>query len=74
MIFVSATDLSSSDLALLGNNILPGRRQNRRSRIDRDNRRVMAGVNRSLAALNERVDRLHPLPAKPMPMSRALAS
>ena len=65
MIFVSASDLSASDLALLGNNILPPRRRNRTAPDERRNRRVLAAVNRSLAALNERVDRLYPMHSQP---------
>lgn len=66
MLYVAASSLSASDMALLGNNILPGRRQSRRSPDERHNRRVLAGVNRSLASLHERIDRLHPNPTKPV--------
>jgi hypothetical protein len=61
MIFISAADLSPSDLALLGNNIRPAHRRARQYPDERANRRVIAAVNRSLASLKERVDRLHPL-------------
>ncbi len=74
MLYVSATDLSSSDLEMLGNNILPSRRQLQRTHDQRANRRVLAAVNRSLSAMHEGVTRLHPVPAKSFPSSRALAS
>ena len=74
MLFVSAADLSASDLALLGNNIRPSRRQFRRDPDERSNRRVLAAVNRSIAGLQERVDRLHPMQIKPAVSPRALAS
>jgi len=64
MIFVVASDVCSSDLALLGNNVRPARRQTRRSPNERTNRRVLAGVNRSLMALNERVDYFDHRPSK----------
>lgn len=60
MLFVAASDLSESDLAVLGNNIRPAARLNRRSPNVRANQRVMAAVNRSLAGLDERVSKLHP--------------
>ncbi|HZK81411.1 MAG TPA: hypothetical protein VFC46_10100 [Humisphaera sp.] len=74
MIFVSASDICESDLALLGNNIRPSRRQVRRSPDERANRRVLAAVNRSLASLDERITRLHPMPARSGAAPRALAS
>ncbi len=74
MLFVSESDLSASDLASLGNNILPRRRQVRRDPDELANRRVMAAVNRSLAGLHERVTRLHPIPMKSTIMPRSLAS
>jgi hypothetical protein len=73
MLFVAATDLSASDLALLGNNLLPSRRALRRNPDERANRRVLSAVNRSLASLHERVDRLQPT-VKSTPASRRLAS
>lgn len=60
MLFVSASDLSESDLAALGNNIRPATRPQRRSPNAKANQRVLAAVNRSLAGLEERVSRLHP--------------
>lgn len=60
MSIVLAASLSDSDLALLGNNIRPSTRVHRRSPDVRANRRVLAAVNRSLAALDERIARLHP--------------
>jgi hypothetical protein len=74
MLFVSATDLSASDLALLGNNIRPTRRRTRRDPDERANRRVLAAVNRSLAGLQERVARLHPIANKFAGTPRSLAS
>ena len=74
MIFVAASDVSSSDLSLLGNNIRPSARQTRRQRDERANRRVLSAVNRSLAAMQERVDRLHPMPNQPADAPRAIAS
>ena len=74
MLYVAASSLSASDLAILGNNILPSRRRSRRSRDERANRRVLAAVNRSLASLKERVDRLHPAPAAQGPVRRAFTS
>ena len=76
MLFVSASDLSESDLAMLGNNIRPSRRHARHVRRDPDeraNRRVLAAVNRSLSLLRERVDHLYPAPAKSGASPRALA-
>jgi hypothetical protein len=59
---------------MLGNNIRPSRRQIRRDPDERANRRVLAAVNRSLASLQERVDRLHPMSGKPTVAQRAIAS
>ena len=64
MLFVSASDLSKSDMTLLGNNIRPTRRQNHVAPDQRRNRRVLAAVNRSLASLQERVDHLYPAPTR----------
>ncbi len=61
MWIISASDLSAADMALLGNNIRPPRP--RRRRCDpgqRVNRRMISAVNRSLARLGERVERLYP--------------
>ena len=74
MLFVSESDLSASDLASLGNNIRPRRRQVRRDPDERANRRVLAAVNRSLSLLQERVDLLQPIPVKLTDMPRSLAS
>jgi hypothetical protein len=71
MLFVAASELSPSDLALLGNNIRPSRRRNKLLPDERANRRVMAAVNRSLASLRERVDQLYPVVPKPdMPQGK----
>jgi hypothetical protein len=74
MLFVAASDLSLSDLALLGNNIRPMRHKTRIAPDERANRRVIAAVNRSLASLRERVDRLDPAGAGPDSARRKLAS
>lgn len=73
MLFVHASDLSESDLALLGNNIRPTRRPRMAAPDERRNRRVLAAVNRSLATLVERVDRLQRTANQP-PVARKLAS
>lgn len=73
MLFVAASSLSLSDLAMLGNNIRLGRRQRRREPDERANRRVLAAVNRSLAVTQERVDRLHPVASKLTAARRAIA-
>lgn len=58
MSIVPASRLSRNDLALLGNNLgAEGCRTGRR----RSGSRLVAAVNRSLAHLDERVARLHPL-------------
>jgi hypothetical protein len=51
--------LSPSDLALLGNNLRPGARRLRdpECRGRREDRRELAAVNRSLAAVGERLPR-----------------
>jgi hypothetical protein len=78
MLFVSASDLSPAELSHLGNNILPGRRKHRRTPDERENRRVLSAVNRSLSSLAERVDRLYPAKAVIVPKAtiapKALAS
>jgi hypothetical protein len=58
MLFVAASSLSASDIALLGNNIRPSRHKRRVTPDERENRRTLAAVNRSLALVRERVDRL----------------
>ena len=63
MLFVCSSDLTASDLAMLGNNIRPPRRRCRATPDERCNRRVLAAVNRSLSSLHERVDRLYPMPS-----------
>jgi hypothetical protein len=59
MSIVLASSLSESDLCLLGNNMRPRSRTKRRPPAEQANRRVIAAVNRSLAALRERVSGLH---------------
>jgi hypothetical protein len=59
MLFVAASALSPSEIALLGNNIRPRSGDRRRAPVDQANRRVLAGVNRSLVRLRERVDGLY---------------
>ena len=55
MTIVRMSQLSSEDLAFLGNNLTPpGHTDSRRSRPDRQ----LQAVNRSLATLGERVTRL----------------
>ena len=73
MLFLSASNLSASELALLGNNIRPSRRRDRLSRDERANRRLLSAVNRSLALHDERVERLH-LPVNEPRSRRQLAS
>ena len=73
MIYVSASQLSASDMALLGNNILPGRRL-RRDPEKQAKRRVLRAVNRSLALVQEQVDHLDPLPMKFADVTPAIAS
>lgn len=65
MLFVSASDLSPSELSLLGNNIRPPRRRSRTAPDERRNRRVLAAVNRSLSSFEERVDHLYPAQNQP---------
>ena len=74
MLFVAASELSPTELSLLGNNIRPSRRQARRDPDQRANRRVLSAVNRSLAVMQERIDRLHPTGIKPADGPRAIAS
>lgn len=64
MFFVSASELTTSDIAQLGNNIRPPRRRDRSSPDDRCNQRVLAAVNRSLSPLEEQVDQLYPMPSE----------
>ncbi len=56
MSILPASRLSASDLNRLGNNLVPSRRP--RPWIDREPRRVLAAVNRSLAGVGERIDSL----------------
>jgi hypothetical protein len=66
MLFICASDLSTSEMALLGNNIRPGRRRRCPNPHER--------ANRSLSSLKERVDRLHPVPARGRASHLAVAS
>lgn len=61
MSIVPASRLSTSDLALLGNNLFPIRRP--RPSIDQQARRLLAPINRSLARVGERIDRLSVSPS-----------
>jgi hypothetical protein len=65
MSVLPASRLSPSDLALLGNNLRPGARRLRspECRGRREDRRELAAVNRSLAAIGERF----PRPTSPWP-------
>lgn len=63
MFFVSASDLTTSDMAQLGNNIRPPRRHSRSASDGRFDRRMLAAVNRSLSPLEEQVDQLYPMPS-----------
>jgi hypothetical protein len=66
MSIIPASRLSSSDLAILGNNIVPTRRSNRhRTREQAAGRQVMAAIKRSLASVGESVNEFYPrvLPA-----------
>ena len=68
MWIVPASALSNSDLLVLGNNLRPPLHRKRQLPDQRANRRIIAAVNRSLAALHERVGALYPyrcLPADP---------
>ena len=60
MWIVPASELTDSDLTVLGNNIRPATRLHRKAPNVRANQRVIAAVNRSLATLDERISRLHP--------------
>jgi hypothetical protein len=60
MTIIPASRLSSSDLAVLGNNVDPSNRRPTPSSVRTDRRRQLAAVNRSLACLGERIGRLHP--------------
>jgi hypothetical protein len=60
MSVILASELSASDLDLLGNNLRPGgRRDAAARRRRRDGRLLLAAANRSLACVGERVRRLH---------------
>jgi hypothetical protein len=54
MSIICASSLTQSDIRLLGNNLGSKSFHRRRQR-----RRVLKAVNRSLAVVGERVDRLH---------------
>ncbi len=61
MSIIPASRLSSSDLALLGNNVVPARRASRpREREQSPNRQILAAVQRSLASVGESVTELYP--------------
>jgi hypothetical protein len=61
MSIIPASRLSSSDLALLGNNVVPARRSNRlRTRNRATSRQIFAAVQRSLASVVESVTELYP--------------
>ena len=57
MSIIPASLLTASDLALLGNNVVPSGR-----RIRPPHRRQLQAVNRSLSRIGEEVARLYPLP------------
>ncbi len=59
MSIVPASRLSRSDLALLGNNVCSSGDCRRAKHRRRAGRLVVAAVNRSLAAVDEQVRRLH---------------
>ena len=56
MSILPASRLSAPDLSRLGNNLVPGRRP--RPSIDRQARRLVGALNRSLACVGESIDRL----------------
>ena len=61
MSIIPASRLSSSDLALLGNNVVPARKSNRhRTRDQAASRQILAAVQRSLASVGESVTELYP--------------
>ena len=61
MSIIPASRLSSSDLALLGNNVVPARKSNRlRTRNPAASRQILAAVQRSLASVGESVTELYP--------------
>ena len=59
MSIVPASRLSRADLALLGNNLHSAYGDPDRARRRRKGRRLVAAINRSLAAVDEHVRRLH---------------
>ena len=63
MSIIPASRLSASDLSRLGNNLAPGRRP--RPSIDRQARRIVSALNRSLACVGESIDRLS-IPRQPV--------
>ena len=76
MSIVPISNLSSSDLAMLGNNLAPKPSASLRRRRSRA-MRIMAAVNRSQAPIDERVSHLYtPLPycgsASPAPTMLAI--
>jgi hypothetical protein len=54
MMIIPASRLSSTDLSLLGNNLMPAVRRDHRQR------RQLRAINRSLAIVQEQVHRLYP--------------
>jgi hypothetical protein len=62
MSIIPASRLSSSDLAILGNNFMPSRRASRtpRTRDETASRQVLAAVQRSLASVGESITELYP--------------
>ena len=73
MLYICASEVTESDLALLGNNIRPSRRRARTAPDERRNRRVLSAVNRSLTSMQERVDRLTPIAGNIDTIGRKLA-
>lgn len=59
MSIVPASRLSRSDLALLGNNLCSGGDDSQAKNHRRRGRRLVAAINRSLAAVDEHVRCLH---------------
>jgi hypothetical protein len=58
MSIISASRLSRSELALLGNNIRPSKCQKPES-CDRRRQTLIAAVNRSISRMGESISRLH---------------
>jgi hypothetical protein len=59
MMIIRASRLSTSDLSILGNNLMPAVRRDHRKR------RQIRAVNRSLAVCGEGISRLYPRPLIP---------